>query len=123
MKWDIDEVSDIKGNKTGDDEEWERNVKRKHKSSKLRKSRNGEANNGWDGSEKSKSSAHRNDFRKQPGGSSRGDSDEDDSKELCSKQVKKKPEESTLEKLSNWYQDGELETKHDGGDKPGTGHS
>ncbi|CBI22683.3 unnamed protein product, partial [Vitis vinifera] len=37
--------------------------------------------------------------------------------------MKKKQEESALEKLSSWYQDGELENKQDGGDKAGSrGH-
>ncbi|GAB4826332.1 hypothetical protein Ancab_009198 [Ancistrocladus abbreviatus] len=126
MKREIDEGIDVKSSRVGDDEEWESNEKRKHKSGKSRKSGNVEENDGWYGSGKRKSYVDRNDLRKRSDGSSRGDSDEDDhdaKKEPRSKQVKKNHEESTLEKLSNWYQDGELESRHDGGDKLGTrGH-
>ncbi|KAJ8427946.1 hypothetical protein Cgig2_023241 [Carnegiea gigantea] len=105
-----------------DDDDWEGNGKRKHKSSKSKKSSNGEDTDGWDGSGRRKSSGERNESRRLSVGSSRGDIDEGDydlKKESCSKQGKKKQEASALEKLSNWYQDGELESRHDGGDKSG----
>ncbi|GMH18388.1 hypothetical protein Nepgr_020229 [Nepenthes gracilis] len=115
MKRDIEEVSIVKSDRAGDAQELEGNEKRKHNSSKSRNSSNGDENDGWDGTGRRKSSGDRNDFRKRSGGSSRGNSDEDDAKkEIRSLKAKKQQEASTLEKLSNWYQDGELETKHDG---------
>ena len=118
--------SDGRRDMAGDDDDWEGNGKRKHKSSKSKKSSNGEDTDGWDGIGRRKSSGERNESRRLSGGSSRGDIDEGDydlKKESSSKQGKKKQEASALEKLSNWYQDGELESRHDGGDKSGKSHA
>ncbi|WCJ36686.1 N6-adenosine-methyltransferase non-catalytic subunit MTB [Euphorbia peplus] len=105
-----------RNDRTGDDEEWDGSDKRKHRSSRSRKSSNGEDAEGLDGSGRRRSSGgDKSDNRKRSGGgSSRAGSDDDDyeaRKELRSKQLKKKQEESSLEKLSNWYQDGEQEGK------------
>nr|KYP74770.1 Methyltransferase-like protein 1 [Cajanus cajan] len=79
-----------------DDEDWEFSDKRKDRSRKF--GSNGDEGEGSDGSARRKRS-------------SRTDSDDYDSR---SKQgAKKRQEESTLEKLSSWYEDGEL----DGSDK------
>ncbi|XP_027364541.1 N6-adenosine-methyltransferase non-catalytic subunit MTB isoform X1 [Abrus precatorius] len=79
-----------------DEEDWEFSDKRKERSRKY--VNNGEEGEGSDGSGRRKRS-------------SRTDSDDYDSR---SKQgVKKRHEESTLEKLSSWYEDGEF----DGADK------
>ncbi|KAA8539940.1 hypothetical protein F0562_026632 [Nyssa sinensis] len=106
------------------DEDWEGDDKRKHRSSKSRRLGNGEEADGLDNSSgRRRSTGDRNESRKRSSGSSRAGSDEDGydvRKESRSKQMKKKQEESTLEKLSNWYQDGELENKHDGGDECGS---
>ncbi|KAL5567957.1 hypothetical protein UlMin_024532 [Ulmus minor] len=110
---------DVKSDRAGDDDEWEGTDKRKHRSSRSRKSGYGEDAEGLDGSGRRKSYGERNEGRRKSGGSSRADSEEDDydlRKESRSKQVKKK-EESSLEKLSSWYQDGDIENKLDGGDK------
>ncbi|KAG2707712.1 hypothetical protein I3760_05G160300 [Carya illinoinensis] len=126
VKRDTGDGSDVKSDRARDDEEWENIEKRKHRSSRSRKPGNGEDTNGLDGNGRRKSSRDNNEGRKRSGGSSRAGSDEDDydsKKEARSKQVKKRQEENTLEKLSNWYQDGELENRKDGGDRLGSrGH-
>ncbi|GAB2285433.1 hypothetical protein Dimus_019884 [Dionaea muscipula] len=61
--------------------------------------------------------------RKRSGGSSRGYKDVEDQdvrKDMHFELVEKNQEESTLEILSIFYQDGELESRHYGGDKPGS---
>ncbi|GAB4861738.1 hypothetical protein Ancab_036992 [Ancistrocladus abbreviatus] len=121
MKRNIEESSDHWSDRAGDDDEWEGNEKNKHKSGKSRKY--GNELDGWDGSARKKSSVDKSDLRKRSSGSSRGVNNEDDHdtrKESRSKQAKKKQEQTTLEKLSNWYQDGELENRYDAGDKPGS---
>ncbi|XP_031281059.1 N6-adenosine-methyltransferase non-catalytic subunit MTB isoform X1 [Pistacia vera] len=126
-KRDTEDGLDVKNNRDRDNEEWEGNDKRKHRSSKSRKPSNGEETEGLDGSGRRRSSGDRNETRKRSGGSSRADSDEDEydtRKEQRSKQIKKKQEESSLEQLSSWYQDGEVDNRKDGGDKSGSrGHS
>lgn len=123
-KRDIEDNSDVKSERARDDEEWEDSDKRKHRSSKSKKPSNGEETEGSGGGRR-RTSGERNESRKRSGGSRAG-SDEDDheiKKDSRSKQMKKKQEESALEKLSSWYQDGELENKQDGGDKAGSrGH-
>lgn len=124
MKRDVEDGLDVKSDRAFDDEDWEGSDKRKHRSSRSRKLSNGEDAEGLDG--RRRSSGDRNEGRKRSGGSSRAGSDEEDHdsrKESRSKQIKKRQEENTLEKLSNWYQDGELENKKDGVDKLGSrGH-
>lgn len=110
--------SDVKGDKFGDDDDLDGSDKRKHRSSRSKKSGHGEDSEVLDGNGRRKSYGD----RKRSGGSNRADSDEEDydmRKELRSKQTKKKQEESSLEKLSSWYQDGESENKQDGGEKSG----
>ncbi|XP_010537167.1 PREDICTED: methyltransferase-like protein 1 [Tarenaya hassleriana] len=101
MKRDVEESTDLKGgNWDGGEEEPESNEKRKHRSGR--------------------SSKDKSESRKRSGGLSRGESDEDDyeaKKEQRSKQMKKKQEESSLEQLSSWYQDGDQESRLDGGDR------
>ncbi|KAJ7969910.1 methyltransferase-like protein 1 [Quillaja saponaria] len=119
-KRDIEGSSDVKSDRVGDDEEWGASDKKKHRSSRSRKSGNGEDTEGSDGSGRKRNSGERNEIRKRAGGSGRANSDDNDydsRKESRSKQMKKKQEESTLEKLSSWYQDGELESRNDGRDK------
>jgi len=76
-----------------DDEDWEFSDKRKDRSRKF--GSNGDEGEGSDGGARRKRS-------------SRTDSDDYDSR---SKGAKKRQEESTLEKLSSWYEDGELDDK------------
>ncbi|KAJ6688802.1 N6-ADENOSINE-METHYLTRANSFERASE SUBUNIT METTL14 [Salix koriyanagi] len=126
-KRDAEDSSDVKSDRVGDDDEWDGSDKRKHRSTKSRKSTTGDDAGGFDGSGRRRSSAgDRSDSRKRSGGgggsaaSIKVGSDEDDyetRKEMRSKQLKKKQDESSLEKLSSWYQDGELDNKQTGGDK------
>ncbi|XP_050225761.1 N6-adenosine-methyltransferase non-catalytic subunit MTB [Mercurialis annua] len=128
VKRDNEDSSDVRGDRIRDDDEWESTEKRKHRSGRSRKLSNGEDADAIDGSGRRRSSGgDRSDSRKRSGGgSSRVGSDDDDyetRKDLRSKQLKRKQEESSLEKLSSWYQDGDLETKQ-GGEKSGCkGHS
>ncbi|KAG7014845.1 Methyltransferase-like protein 1, partial [Cucurbita argyrosperma subsp. argyrosperma] len=123
VKRDVEDGLGVKNDRVGDDEGWDGSDRRKHRSSRSRKSSNGEDVDGLDGSGRKKTYGDRSDSRKRSGGSSRGDSEEDEydsRKESRSKQTKKKQEESTLEKLSSWYQDGELDNRKDVGDKLGS---
>ncbi|KAI3470482.1 hypothetical protein Pfo_027145 [Paulownia fortunei] len=122
-KREIEEDIEVNIDIVRDDDDWVGDDKRKQRSSKSRKPGSGEDVDGLDGSGKKRSMSDRHESRKRVGGSSRADSDQDDfetRKESRSKQVKKKPEENTLDVLSTWYQDGEAENKLDGGDKPGS---
>ncbi|KAL6578082.1 hypothetical protein OROMI_010410 [Orobanche minor] len=107
-----------------DDDDWVVDDKRKQHSSKSRKSGSSEDINRLDVSGQKRSMPDRHESRKRVGGSSRVDSDQDEyetRKESRAKQVKKRPEEnSTLDVLSTWYQDGEAENRLDGRDKPGS---
>ncbi|KAF2312247.1 hypothetical protein GH714_028745 [Hevea brasiliensis] len=128
VKRDTEDSSDVKSDRAGDDEEWDGSDKRRHRSSKSRKSSNGEDAEGLDGNGRRRSSGgDRNEGRKRSGGgSSRAGSDDDDyetRKELRLKQIKKKQEESSLEKLSSWYQDGELENRQVAEKSGSKGHS
>ncbi|KAL6219995.1 hypothetical protein ACLB2K_007753 [Fragaria x ananassa] len=119
VKRDVEDGSDLKSDCAGEDEEWEGSDKRKHRSSRSRKSGNGED---VDGSGRRRSHGDRSESRKRSGGSSNADSEEEDydfRKESRSKMMKKKQEESSLEKLSSCYQDGEFDNRQDGGDKSG----
>uniref|UniRef100_A0A6N2KC29 Methyltransferase-like protein 1 n=1 Tax=Salix viminalis TaxID=40686 RepID=A0A6N2KC29_SALVM len=123
-KKDVEDSSDLKSDRVGDDEKWNLSDKRKHRSIKSRMSTSGDDDEGFDrGGRRRTSGGDRNDTRKRSGvggGSSKVGSDEDDyemRKKMRSKQMKKKQEESSLEKLSSWYQDGELDNKMSGGDK------
>ncbi|XP_019454218.1 PREDICTED: methyltransferase-like protein 1 isoform X1 [Lupinus angustifolius] len=63
----------------------------------------------------SSSSSSRTDTRKRSSGLSRADSDDNNDYDSWSKQLKKRLEESALDKLSSWYEDGELDNSN--GDK------
>ncbi|CAN4115366.1 unnamed protein product [Withania somnifera] len=89
---------------------------------RLGKSRSGnsEEAEGLDSNGRRRSTVERNESRKRSGGTSKADIDEDDyeaANDLRSKLTKKKQGENTLEKLSNWYRDGELAGKYDNGEK------
>ncbi|XP_007019697.2 PREDICTED: methyltransferase-like protein 1 isoform X1 [Theobroma cacao] len=127
---DREDSSDLKSDRAvGDDEEWEAtDNKKKHKSTKSRKPSNVEEGEGIESSSgRRRSSGDRSEGRKRSGASTRADSDEDDydtRKQSRSKQIKRKQEESSLEKLSSWYQDGEFESRQDGADKSASkGHA
>lgn len=123
VKRDVEDGLGVKNDRAGDDEGWDGNDRRKHRSSRSRKTSNGEEADGLDNSGRKKTYGDRSDSRKRSGGSSRGGSEEDEydsRKESRSKQTKKKQEESSLEKLSSWYQDGELDNRKDAGDKSGS---
>ncbi|KAE8673144.1 N6-adenosine-methyltransferase subunit METTL14 [Hibiscus syriacus] len=103
-------------------ERWEAiDSKKKHKSSKSRKTSNVEEGEGVEsGSGRRRSSGDRSESRKRSGASTRADTDEEDcdaQKPSRSKQIRRKQEESSLEKLSSWYQDGEAESRQDGAEK------
>ncbi|XVF29798.1 hypothetical protein REPUB_Repub16aG0002200 [Reevesia pubescens] len=115
------------------EEEWEvSDTKKKHKSSKSsRKPSTVEEGDGVDagtatgsGSGRRRTSGdHRSETRKRSGTSARPDSDDDDydsRKHSRSKHIKRKQEESSLDKLSSWYQDGELDIRQDGADTSAT---
>ncbi|KAK4490009.1 hypothetical protein RD792_000663 [Penstemon davidsonii] len=122
VKRDIEEDLEVNIDIVRDDDDWDGDDKRKHRSSKLRKPGSDEEADGLDGSGRKRNMSDRHESRKRMGGSSRADSDRDDyeaRRESRSKQVKKIPEENTLDKLSTWYQDGEADYKFDGGDKSG----
>ncbi|XP_052199079.1 N6-adenosine-methyltransferase non-catalytic subunit MTB isoform X2 [Diospyros lotus] len=113
----MEDVTDMTSDKVKDIEEWDGDDKRKQRSSKSKKPGNGEEAEGLDGSGRRRSAGDRSESRKRSLGSSRENVDIDDSesrKESRSKQMKESQEESTLEKLSSWYQDGEQENKYDG---------
>ncbi|KAH7538079.1 hypothetical protein FEM48_Zijuj03G0161000 [Ziziphus jujuba var. spinosa] len=123
VKRDMEDSTDVKSDRAGDNDEWEGIDKRKHRSSRSRKSGNVDDNEGLDDSGRRKSYGDRNDGRKRSSGSTRADSEEDDydlRKDMRLKQIKKKQEESSLDKLSSWYQDGEIESRQDGADKSGS---
>lgn len=122
-KRDMEDSTDMKSDRAGENDEWEGNDKRKHRSSRSRKSGNGDDNEGLDDSGRRKSYGDKNEGRKRSSGLTRADSEEDDydsRKEMRPKQTKKKQEESSLDKLSSWYQDGEIDSRQDGGDKSGS---
>ncbi|GAB2227677.1 hypothetical protein Droror1_Dr00009504 [Drosera rotundifolia] len=119
MQGDSDDVSVVKSDRAVKEDDLEANDKRRHRSSKSRKTGSGGENDGWDSSGRKRSSGDVDELRKPSVGSTRDDNDDDDR----SKEGKKKQEGSALEKLSNWYQDGETESRHAVGDKPGSkGH-
>ncbi|XP_071724439.1 N6-adenosine-methyltransferase non-catalytic subunit MTB-like [Rutidosis leptorrhynchoides] len=108
-----------------DDEEWEASDERRHGSSKSKTRNNAEETEGQDSKARRRSSKDRGDNKRRSGGSSRADSDEDDydaRKGLRSKQGKRKHDESSLEKLSSWYQDGELQNRQDVENSGSRGH-
>ncbi|KAL2249267.1 methyltransferase-like protein 1 [Sesamum indicum] len=122
-KRDNEEDVEVNIDSVRDDEDWDCDDKRKQRSSKSRKAGSGEELDGLDSSGRKRSSYDRHESRKRVGGSSRADSDQDDyetRKESRSKQMKKKPEENTLDVLSTWYQDGETENKLDAVEKHGS---
>ncbi|KAF8379540.1 hypothetical protein HHK36_028979 [Tetracentron sinense] len=123
IKCDIDENSDVKSDRIGDEEDWEGSDKRKHRLSKSRKHGNAEETEEWDSSGKRKNSGDRNESRKRSSGSSRAGSGDEDNydmrKELQSKQIKKIQEERTEKKLSSGYQDKESESRQKGRDISG----
>ncbi|KAL8257744.1 hypothetical protein R6Q59_029784 [Mikania micrantha] len=99
-----------------DEETWDVDDRRKRRSGKSKQLGSGEENEGAENNGRKEKS----ETRKRPGGSSKAVSEEDDyesRKESRAKQMKKKQEESALESLSNWYQDGEGENRHDGGER------
>ncbi|KAL3520733.1 hypothetical protein ACH5RR_018882 [Cinchona calisaya] len=117
-KKDTEVDPDIKNDRFREDDDYEGDDKRQQRSSKSRRPGIGETEE-IDGAGR-KSAANRNESRKRSGGSSRADSDEDDykiRKESHTRHMKKKIEENTLEKLRNWYQEGEGEPKYDSGSR------
>ncbi|CAH2049706.1 unnamed protein product, partial [Thlaspi arvense] len=121
----MEDSSDVKSDRNRGPGDWESEDRRKQKLSKSRKLGNGDEAEELDDVGR-RSAGDRNESRKRSGGSSRTASDEDDyeaRKDSRAKQMKKHQEESTLEKLSSWYEDGEQENRHDGGDRSGNrGH-
>ncbi|KAJ0764144.1 putative mRNA (2'-O-methyladenosine-N(6)-)-methyltransferase [Helianthus annuus] len=108
------DIEDSSGGR--DDEAWEADERRKRRSGKSKQPGSGEENEGGENNGRKEKS----ESRKRPGGASKAVSEEDDyesRKESRAKQMKKKQEESALESLSNWYQDGDGENRHDGGER------
>ncbi|XP_075485888.1 N6-adenosine-methyltransferase non-catalytic subunit MTB-like isoform X1 [Primulina tabacum] len=113
VKRDVEEDVDVNIDKVSDDDDnWNHDDTREHVSSKSNKIGSSE-------------DAHKS--RRRVSGSSRADSGQDDYEAgnlLHSKQMKRKSEENTLDRLSTWYQDGETENKVEGGYKyESTGHN
>lgn len=120
VKKDIEDSSGARSDRARDDETWEVDERRKRRSGKSRQSGSGEEAEGLESSGRKRSGEEKSESRKRPGGSSKAVSEEEDyesRKESRAKQLKKKQEESALETLSNWYQDGEGENRHDGGER------
>ncbi|KAF5177882.1 N6-adenosine-methyltransferase non-catalytic subunit mtb [Thalictrum thalictroides] len=110
----VEESSDVKGDRVGEEEDWDDNDKRKYRSSKPRKQSNAEEVDEWDSSERRKGSGDRSENKKRPSGSSRvgsgGEDEYDTRKDLRSKQVKKNQEEKTEKKANIGYQEREVES-------------
>ncbi|KAL4575210.1 hypothetical protein LXL04_022052 [Taraxacum kok-saghyz] len=109
VKRDIEDSSGSRSDRARDHETSESDERRKRRSGKSKHSGSGEEDN----SARRRSSEEKYESRKRTGGS-KALSDEDEY-ESRSKHMRKKQEESALETLSNWYQDGEGENRHDGG--------
>ncbi|KAF8380211.1 hypothetical protein HHK36_027693 [Tetracentron sinense] len=127
MIQDTEESSDVKGDRIGDEEDWEGSDKRKHRSSRSRKHDNAEETEERESGGKKKSNGDKNAIRKRSGGSNRaGSVDEDDydtGKELSSKLMKKNQEERTEKKSNSGYEDRESESRQKGRDISGSrGH-
>ncbi|XP_010255312.1 PREDICTED: methyltransferase-like protein 1 [Nelumbo nucifera] len=123
MKRDIEDNSDMKGERIVDEEDWEGSDKRKHRSSKSRKHCNAEETEEWDSSGKRKSLGDRNESRKRSGGSNRTGSEDEDEYDIRKKQMKKNQEDRTEKNSSNGYQDRESESSRKGRDASGSkGH-
>ncbi|KAI3894814.1 hypothetical protein MKW92_034943 [Papaver armeniacum] len=122
VKRDTDDSPDRKGDRAGEEEDWESSDKRKHRSSKSRKHTNEEDAEEWDSG--GKSTGERTESRKRSGGSSRaGSGDEDDydaRKDGRSKQPKKYLEERSDKKSSSGFQDRESESSRKGRDASGS---
>nr|XP_043632181.1 N6-adenosine-methyltransferase non-catalytic subunit MTB [Erigeron canadensis] len=115
---DVDDSSGGRSDRGRDDDIWEGDERRKRRSSgKSRPSGSGEEAEGLENSGRK----DKNESRKRPGGGSGKVVSEEDEyesrRESRAKQLKKKQDESALESLSNWYQDGEGENRHDGGER------
>ncbi|KAI3943951.1 hypothetical protein MKW92_047185 [Papaver armeniacum] len=124
VKRDTEDSPDRKGDRPGEEEDWESSDKRKHRSSKSRKHANEEDVEEWDSGGKRKSTGERTESRKRSGGSSRaGSGDEDDydaRKDGRSKQPKKYLEERSDKKSSSGFQDRESESSRKGRDASGS---
>lgn len=105
-----------------DDDDGDGYDKSKPRSNKSRKFGNTEEFDGLDGSGRKRSDFDRHESRKRVSGSSKAAVDQDDyeARKESRKQVKKKPEENMLDKLSTWYQDGEEQNKFDGAERSGS---
>ncbi|KAK1419634.1 hypothetical protein QVD17_28862 [Tagetes erecta] len=109
VKRDMDDSSSAR-----DDETLEVDERRKRRSEKSRHSGSGEEIEVVESSKRKEKS----ESRKRSSGGSKAVSEEDDY-ESRAKQMKRKQEESALDTLSSWYQDGEGENanRHDGGER------
>nr|GEW46421.1 methyltransferase-like protein 1 [Tanacetum cinerariifolium] len=116
-----DSTRSDRNDRARDDETWEADERRKRRSGKSRQSGSGEEAEGLESNGRRRSGEEKSESRKRPSSSSKVVSEEDDyesRKESRARQMKKKHEESALESLSNWYQDGEGgENRHDGGER------
>ncbi|KAJ4826559.1 hypothetical protein Tsubulata_024502 [Turnera subulata] len=117
VEGDVEDSSEFVSDRAGEDEELAGSDKRKHRSSKSRKPGSGEEAEGFSGSSgrRRSSGGDRNtETRKRSSGPGSDEDEYETRKENRSKQMKKKQEESSLEQLSSWYQDGELENRQSG---------
>ncbi|CAH9082385.1 unnamed protein product [Cuscuta epithymum] len=111
-KQDVDDI-DVKTDmfKDDDEDDWECDAKRKHKSIKSRRPELNEEFEGLDSSGRKRSNVDKNGSSKRSGGMEEDECDNRKEYNNTSKlSMRKKPEENTLERLSNWYQDGEIES-------------
>ncbi|KAI4377799.1 hypothetical protein MLD38_015374 [Melastoma candidum] len=106
---------DRRSERAEDDADRESSDRRKHRAGKSRKPSSGDDMEDLDGSGRRRNGGDRYEGRKRSA-DPKGGSDEDDydSRKESRSQSKKKQEESSLERLSTWYQDGE-ESKQDKG--------
>lgn len=121
-KREVDDSVELKSERGRDeDEDWEGSDRRKHRSSKARKSSGGGGADDIEGenSGRRKSIGERSDSRKRSSGSKYSDEDDSDARRERDRErpklSRKSKEESSLEKLSTWYQEGDLDK--DGGER------
>ncbi|KAJ9553619.1 hypothetical protein OSB04_017664 [Centaurea solstitialis] len=116
-----DSSSSARSDRARDDETWEVDERRKRRSGKSRQS-------GVERKPKDWNTAEEREVVRRKVRVGRGQVEKSRARHLArrmirvrkesrAKQLKKKQEESALETLSNWYQDGEGENRHDGGER------
>ncbi|XP_071734135.1 N6-adenosine-methyltransferase non-catalytic subunit MTB-like [Rutidosis leptorrhynchoides] len=108
-KRDVEDSLGSRSDRARDDETWEADERRKRRSGRSRHSGSGDDGDG------SENNGRREKYESRKR-SSKAISEEDDyelKKDSRARHLKRKQEESALDSLSTWYQDGEGENRHD----------